>query len=254
MSPSGTTDQQEIAKFNRLASTWWSPEGPMWPLHLLNQFRVKLILEVLSGLGTVTQNKATPLQGYRVLDIGCGGGILAEALYKLGADVTGIDMAENNIAIARGHAAQNNLDIRYLCQEVASLDEEFDLVFNMEVVEHVADLESFMLASCEKVRPGGMMFLSTINRTVKSFLFAIIGAEYVLRLLPKGSHQWSKFVSPDEIEKRFHQQGLDTVWTTGVSLNPLTRNFYRTPSMAVNYMVAAKKGVISQDGNTATGL
>lgn len=250
---SDTSDPEEIERFNQLAATWWNTGGPMWPLHLLNRFRVRLILQVLAQQGLVDPDSEHPLGGFTALDIGCGGGILSEALSKLGAKVTGLDMAEKNIVIARQHATENNLDIRYLCQEVASLDEQFDLVFNMEVVEHVADVDSFMAASCERIQPEGMMFLSTINRTWKSYLFAILGAEHVLKLLPKGTHQWSKFVPPHHIGAILAHHGLDTVWRTGVSLNPFTKHYSSTNSMAVNYMVAARKGGQTHHGST-TGI
>lgn len=241
MKPSETIDQQEIQRFNQLAATWWNQEGPMWPLHLLNQFRVQRILEVLSQQTGIDPTLDRPLAGFNVLDIGCGGGILSETLAKLGAQVTGLDMADKNIAIARQHALQNGLSIRYLSMEIAELNEQFDLVFNMEVVEHVANVDAFMSASCARVKAGGIMFLSTINRTLKSYLFAILGAEYVLRLLPKGTHQWRKFVSPDMVKSIFHQHDLDTVWETGVSLNPFSRSYSSTRSMAVSFMLAAMK-------------
>ncbi|MBA53106.1 MAG: bifunctional 3-demethylubiquinol 3-O-methyltransferase/2-polyprenyl-6-hydroxyphenol methylase [Pseudomonadales bacterium] len=253
MTSSSTTDADEIERFNQLAATWWDTSGPMWPLHLLNQFRVQLILAVLTDQRQIDPGKEHPLTGFTALDIGCGGGILSEALAKLGANVTGVDMAEKNVAIARHHATQNKLDIRYLCQEVSGLDEQFDLVFNMEVVEHVSDLETFLNACCERVQPGGMMFLSTINRTWKSYLFAILGAEYVLNLLPKGTHQWSKFVSPQKVEALFQQHSLDTIWQTGVSLNPFKKRYSPTQSMAVNYMLAARKGGTKHHGST-TGI
>lgn len=237
-----TSDPAEIERFNQLAATWWNTSGPMWPLHLLNQFRIQLILEVLTQQGLIDPDNDQPLSGFTALDIGCGGGILSETLSKLGASVTGLDMAEKNVAIARQHALKSKLDIRYLCQEAASLDEQFDLVFNMEVVEHVADLDSFLAACCERIQPDGMMFLSTINRTWKSYLFAILGAEYVLKLLPKGTHHWHKFVPPQQIEALFTHHGLDTVWQTGVSLNPFRKQYSATQSMAVNYLLAAKKG------------
>jgi len=240
MSPQ-TADKKEIDKFNSLAATWWDRQGPMWPLHLLNDFRIHVILEQLLTQNRIDSKSQKPLLNYRVLDIGCGGGILSEALAKLGANVTAIDLAQNNIDVAQHHAQENGFPIDYRCLEAGSFREQFDLVFNMEVVEHVSNLDGFIKASCAHVRPGGMMFLSTINKTLKSYLFAIIGAEYVLQLLPKGTHQWSKFVTPATLTHMLARQGLDTLWRTGVSLNPFSKTYRVTESLAVNYMLAAEK-------------
>ena len=239
--PQTTTDADELQRFNRLAATWWDPDGPMWPLHLLNRFRVRVIEQVLRDSGVIAGDSSQPLQGLDVLDIGCGGGILLESLARLGARVTGVDPAANNIAIARQHAESEQLEIRYLQTEVGELNGQFDLVFNLEVVEHVANLEAFMQASCERLKPGGTQFLSTINRTCKSYVFAILGAEYVLRLLPKGTHQWHKFVRPEELTQLLQQQGLATVWSSGVALNPFNRRYRLTKSHRVNYMLAAQR-------------
>lgn len=236
-----TEDKFEIERFNQLATTWWNPEGPMWPLHLLNQFRVEVILDVLHKQGIISPINTKPLEGMSVLDIGCGGGILSESLCKLGAEVTGLDLAKNNISIAMQHAQKANLDIQYLCAEIGTVEKQFDLVFNMEVVEHVADLDSFMKASCLRVNRGGCLFLSTINKTMKSYLFAIIGAEYILQLLPRGTHQWSKFVTPETLQDITTQHGLQTVWQSGISLNPFNKHYKLVQSMAVNYMMATHR-------------
>lgn len=249
MTSPGTADEKEIAQFNRLAATWWNSAGPMWPLHLLNQFRVQVIVDVLQQLGAIDAEHSQPLTGLSVLDIGCGGGILSESLAHLGAHVTGLDMAENNVAIARQHAASSDLDIRYLHQEVDSLDERFDLVFNMEVVEHVSNLDAFMTASCQRLAPGGTMFISTFNRTIRSYLIGIVGAEYVLNLLPRGTHQWRKFVPPATLHTLLQTHNLDTVWQTGVSLNPFSKTYATTQSTAVSYMLAATKGGTSHNGS-----
>ncbi|RLT97392.1 bifunctional 2-polyprenyl-6-hydroxyphenol methylase/3-demethylubiquinol 3-O-methyltransferase UbiG [Ketobacter sp.] len=249
MTSPGTTDDKEIAQFNRLASTWWDSTGPMWPLHLLNRFRVQVILDVLQQRGVVDAAHSQPLNGVTALDIGCGGGILSESLARLGAQVTGLDMAENNVAIARQHAASSGLDIRYLHQEVDSLDERFDLVFNMEVVEHVANLDAFLAASCQRLAPGGTMFISTFNRTIRSYLIGIVGAEYILNLLPRGTHQWRKFVPPANLHTLLKTHNLDTVWQTGVSLNPFTKTYATTQSTAVSYMLAATHGGTSNNGS-----
>lgn len=242
MSDAGNTaDIKEIERFNQLAETWWMVEGPMWPLHLLNQFRIRVILDVLSQQGCIDLSTSRPLEGMTALDIGCGGGILSESLCKLGAQVTGIDMAVRNIAIARQHAEIQNLNITYLHNEVSSLTTQYDLVFNMEVVEHVADSEAFLNVCSQRVGSDATLFLSTINRTVKSYLFAILGAEYVLGLLPRGTHQWRKFVTPAALESQMSKHNLSVVWRSGVSLNPFTRQYKLIASEAVNYMMAIKR-------------
>lgn len=236
-----TGDPAELARFNALAKMWWNPQGPMWPLHVMNRFRVQVILDVLAQQGRIDRNKDWPLSGLKVLDIGCGGGILSEALARLGADVTGIDLAEGNIRIAQEHATSQGLHIEYRYQDVTTLQESFDLIFNMEVVEHVGDLPAFMAACYRNLKPGGITFVSTLNKTPLSFLFAIIGAEYVLRLLPKGTHEWRKFVPPATLDALLLSSGVNTFWRTGIRFNPFRRRFSLQRSMAVSYMLAAQK-------------
>lgn len=239
--PSPTGDKAELERFNALASMWWDPAGPMWPLHSMNQFRIRVILDVLAAQGVIQRNHNLPLTGLKVLDIGCGGGILSETLARLGAQVTGIDLAERNIRIALEHAHANGLAIDYRFQDVTTLHEEFDLIFNMEVVEHVGDLPAFMAACYRCLKPGGLTFVSTLNRTPLSFLFAIIGAEYVLKLLPRGTHQWTKFVKPAELESLLDQNGTDVFWRSGIRFNPFARRFRLQRSKAVSYLLAARK-------------
>lgn len=236
-----TGDAAELARFNALASLWWNVDGPMWPLHRMNGFRIQIILDVLAEQGRIDRQKDKPLSGLKVLDIGCGGGILSETLARLGADVTGIDLAEHNIRIAREHAKAQGLSIDYLFQDVTTLDEPFDLIFNMEVVEHVADLDAFMAACYRTLKPNGITFVSTLNRTPLSFLFAIIGAEYVLRLLPKGTHQWRKFVKPEALENLLQASKVKTFWRSGIRFNPFRRHFSLQRSMAVSYILAGRK-------------
>lgn len=236
-----TGDKVELERFNALANTWWDPAGPMWPLHSMNRFRIQVILDVLAKQGILPTDQDRPLTGLKVLDIGCGGGILSEALAQLGAQVTGIDLAERNIRIAQEHARANGLDIDYRFMDISALDEEFDLVFNMEVVEHVSNLPLFLAACSRRLKPGGVTFVSTLNRTPLSFLLAIIGAEYVLRLLPRGTHQWPKFVKPVELTSLLKQNGTDVFWYSGIRFNPFTRRFRLQRSMAVNYLLAARK-------------
>ena len=239
-----TIDAREVEYYSNLADTWWDTEGPFRPLHAMNAFRVRYLAERLSDTFGCDQNTERPLEGLRVLDVGCGGGILAESMARLGADVTGIDVVEKNINIATLHAQRSGLSIDYRqCEasELADTGVTFDVVLNMEVVEHVADLGTFMLACCRLTRPGGVMAVSTINRTPKSWLFAIVGAEYVLRLLPRGTHRWSMFRKPEEIETLLESSGLTVDDITGVAMNPLNFRFRLTPSLAVNYMLVAAR-------------
>jgi 2-polyprenyl-6-hydroxyphenyl methylase/3-demethylubiquinone-9 3-methyltransferase len=242
MNTAVTTNRDEISKFNELAATWWDPAGPMWPLHKLNAIRVPFILDVLTDHGLATGRAAEPLSGLRVLDIGCGAGLLSESMASLGARVTGVDPAERNIAIARSHAAKTHLDIEYIAGSAEVLENRtFDVVLNMEVVEHVDNLALFMSSCNALTRPGGMQFLATINRNALSWLVAIVGAEYVLRWLPRGTHQWRKFIKPEEAASMLRQGDLEVLVSRGVSVNPVTRAYKVTRFTGVNYMLAARK-------------
>lgn len=236
-----TGDAEELARFNALAKMWWNSAGPMWPLHVMNQFRIKVILDVLAQRGLVDPTQDWPLTGLKVLDIGCGGGILSESLARLGAEVTGIDLAEQNIRIAQEHARHEGLSIDYRYQDITTLNEPFDLIFNMEVVEHVAELSTFMDACYRNLKPGGITFVSTINKTPLSFLFAIVGAEYILGLLPKGTHQWRKFVPPTMIQALLARSGIQPLWQSGIRFNPFSRRFSLQRSLAVSYMLAGTR-------------
>lgn len=235
-------DPSEVAYYERLAHLWWDPSGPFWPLHRLNGLRVGYIREQACAALGRDPSGARPLADLSVLDIGCGGGILSEAMARLGAHVTGIDPTGRNVAIARRHAEQAGLDIDYrhsTAEIAAGAGEAYDLVLNMEVVEHVADLPAFMAAATALVRPGGVMVVATLNRTAISWLFGIVGAEYVLRWLPRGTHQWRRFVRPIEAERWLTAGGLCVRARAGVRVNPFTRRFSLTPWMAVNYMLVA---------------
>jgi 2-polyprenyl-6-hydroxyphenyl methylase/3-demethylubiquinone-9 3-methyltransferase len=232
---------EEIKKFNQLASTWWDTAGPMWPLHRLNALRVPFIQrQVQQHLNLAAQDT---LQNVSVLDVGCGGGILSESMARLGASVHGIDMAERNIYVAQQHSQGADLNLSYDVMEVQQLpaDRQFDVVLNMEVVEHVDDLAGFM-ASCGRVtKPGGMMLVATINRTLYSLATAKIAAEYVLRWLPRGTHDWRRFVTPAESMKLLKKAGFGFGQLTGVGVNPLKRNMHLTPFLGGNYMLVAVK-------------
>ncbi len=228
--PGGTArgaslDPEEIEKFTAMAAEWWDPEGKFKPLHRLNPTRLGFIRDRVAARFGREPLSARPLEGLSVLDIGCGGGLLAEPLTRLGAAVTGIDAAEQNLEMARLHAAESGLEIDYrhaTAEQLAEAGERFDVVLNMEVVEHVADVEAFLAAASDLVKPGGAMVLATLNRTPKAFLFAIVGAEYLLRWLPRGTHSWRKFLRPSEIAAMLRANGLAATEITGVVYNPLT--------------------------------
>jgi 2-polyprenyl-6-hydroxyphenyl methylase/3-demethylubiquinone-9 3-methyltransferase len=242
-----TVDPKEVAYYTKLADLWWDETGPFWPLHRLNRFRVEYLREILGQrYGCNPIDEAPPLAGLSVLDIGCGGGILSESMTRLGAQVCGVDVVEKNICIAQLHAEHQHLNIDYQLITVESLAGQgtrYDVVLNMEVVEHVANLPDFMRSCASLVRPGGLMVVATINRTIMSFLFAIVGAEYVLRWLPKGTHQWKSFRRPREIRKLFLDNGFAVLDQTGVRINPITKSFRLSRIDAVNYMMVAEKQV-----------
>ena len=245
MNATTTADPIERNNFNNLAQTWWDPDGPMWPLHGLNQFRATYILPLLQQHFDLPDNEF-PLKGISVLDIGCGGGLMSESLARLGATVHGIDVAERNIEIAREHAEASGLKVAYEAVEARDLIERgqvYDVVLNLEVMEHVSDLKLFLQQCNQLLAKNGLTIMSTINRTFKSWLFAIMGAEYVLNLLPKGTHRWKKFVQPDELKALCALDHFGVVWETGVNFNPFTRSFKLTNDMAVNYMMAARRAV-----------
>ena len=243
-SASSSIDPQERERFDRLAEMWWDDKGPMWPLHRLNQFRTGIIVNAIHRhLGT-DSDLAIPFTDLKLLDIGCGGGILSETMARYGAQVHGVDISEKNIAIARQHAAASALNIQYdmtTAEALAESGERYDIVLNMEVVEHVADLPLFMRACNTLVKGGGVQFVSTINRNPISGCVAIFGAEYVLRWLPKGTHQYAKLVKPKELEALLNEGNLQVVERTGVAVNPFNRSMSATASERVSYMLFAKK-------------
>jgi 2-polyprenyl-6-hydroxyphenyl methylase/3-demethylubiquinone-9 3-methyltransferase len=239
-----TVDPDEVARFERLAATWWDPRGKMGVLHKFNPVRLGFIKEAACRRFGRDPKRLDSLSGLRLLDIGCGGGLLCEPLARLGADVVGADPAAANIEAARLHAAQGDLAIDYritTAEALADAGERFDIVLAMEVVEHVADMPLFVRRCAEMVKPGGMMVAATLNRTFKSFALAIVGAEYVLGWLPRGTHQWDKFVTPDELEAAIERHGLTVVDETGVIYNLIADRWQLSTDMDVNYMVAAEK-------------
>ena len=239
-----TVDEAEIARFSALAATWWDPRGKMAVLHKFNPVRLAYIRDAACKRFGRDPKRLDSLQGLGILDIGCGGGLLSEPLARLGASVLGADPAQKNVAAAKLHAEQSGVPVDYRCttaEALADAGERFDVVLAMEVVEHVADVSLFVERCAEMVKPGGMMIAATINRTLKSFAFAIVGAEYVLGWLPRGTHSWDKFVTPDELEIAMERAGLRTVGERGVIYNFLADRWELSTDTAVNYMVLAEK-------------
>ena len=235
-----TVDAREVEFYSRMAATWWDREGPFWPLHKLNDLRIAYIRDRLCEHFGRRSDAELPLEGLRVLDVGCGGGILSESVARLGARVTGIDVVEKNIRIASLHSAEAALDIDYrvaTAADIAASGDTYDVVLNMEVVEHVADVTAFMRDCTRLTGESGVMFVATINRTPKAWLFAIVGAEYILRWLPRGTHRWSMFQKPGEIGAHLDAGGLTVQDTVGVAANPFARSLRVTRSTAVNYMM-----------------
>jgi len=241
-----TIDAAEVERFARHAADWWAPRGPMAALHKFNPVRLAYIRDQAAARFARDPKRLDCLKGLRVLDIGCGGGILAEPLARLGADMIGVDPAAENIEIARAHAGEQELAIDYragTAEELAEGNERFDVVLAMEVVEHVADIALFVSTCAAMVKPGGLMIAATLNRTLKSFALAIVGAEYVLRWLPRGTHQWDKFVTPRELESAIENSGLNVIGERGVIYNPFADRWQLSSDMDVNYMlVAARDG------------
>ncbi len=241
-----TVDPAEIAKFEAMADEWWDPKGKFKPLHMLNPCRLDYIISQIAAQHGIDASGMRPFAGMRILDVGCGGGLLCEPMTRLGADVIGIDAAERNIPVARVHAEAMGLDIDYrhtTAEALAEAGESFDAVLNMEVVEHVADPQGYLDACARLVRPGGIMVTSTINRNPKSYLFAIVGAEQVMRWLPRGTHEWSKFITPDELFTMLSRAGLEPVDRRGFVFNPLGWSWHLSErDLSVNYVTAAIRG------------
>ncbi len=239
-----TINDAEVAKFTAMAEQWWDPKGKFKPLHKFNPVRLSYIREhMLSHFGR-DGSAMRPFEGLAILDVGCGGGLLCEPLTRLGATVTGIDAAERNIAIARIHAEQSGLDIDYRAttsEALAAAGEQYDMVLNMEVVEHVDNVPLYMKSCADLVKPGGMMLTATLNRTARAFAFAIVGAERILRWLPRGTHDWNKFLTPDEIKTMLTRNGLTVTDETGVVFHPLADEWRKSRDMAINYMVLAAR-------------
>jgi 2-polyprenyl-6-hydroxyphenyl methylase/3-demethylubiquinone-9 3-methyltransferase len=240
-----TVDPAEIAKFSKLSAEWWDPNGKMAPLHKINPLRLAYIRDAACRKFERNAKSLNCLSGLRMLDIGCGAGLLCEPFTRLGADVVGIDPAAKNIAAAKLHAEKGHLSIDYRNTTLEEMDarERFDIVLAMEVVEHVTDVGVFLGRCATMLKPGGMMVASTLNRNWKSFALAIVGAEYVLRWLPRGTHQWSKFITPDELTKHLLDNRLVVTEQSGVVYNPFADRWGLSTDMDVNYMVVAEQMV-----------
>jgi 2-polyprenyl-6-hydroxyphenyl methylase / 3-demethylubiquinone-9 3-methyltransferase len=243
--PGSTVDPAEIDKFSKLAAEWWDPNGKMAPLHRINPLRLAYIRDAACRKFERNAKSLNCLSGLRMLDIGCGAGLLCEPFTRLGADVIGIDPAAKNIAAARLHAEKGHLSIDYRNTTLEDMDarERFDIVLAMEVVEHVTDVGVFLGRCAAMLKPGGMLVASTLNRNWKSFALAIVGAEYVLRWLPRGTHQWSKFVTPDELTKHLLDNRLVVTEQSGVVYSPFADKWSLSTDMDVNYMVVAEQMV-----------
>ena len=239
---SSTINKKEIDKFSEIAEDWWNPEGKFKPLHQFNPERIKYIKDNTIKHFNLT-NKDKPFKNLNILDIGCGGGLLSEPMSRLGGNVTGIDASEKNIISAKTHAKQNNLNISYFCNSPENFksNKKFDLVLNMEIVEHVEDVNFFIKKSSELLKKNGLMFVATLNRTLKSYIFAIIGAEYILRWLPIGTHEWNKFLTPEELTNFGRKNSLLVEKIDGMVFNPLSNRWKVSQDCAVNYIIKFKK-------------
>jgi len=242
---STTIDPAEVARFERIAETWWDPNGPMKVLHKFNPVRLAYIRDEACRRFGRDPRSARSLEGLAILDVGCGGGVLSEPLARLGARVTGLDPAPTNISVARLHAERAGVAVDFrneTVEAVVARGETFDMVLAMEVVEHVADVQAFVDACAKAVKPGGCLVMATINRTLRSFAFAIVGAEYVLGWLPRGTHEWDKFLTPEELTSAIEAAGFAVNDLTGVTYNPLRDQWSLSRDTAVNYMLLAARG------------
>ena len=232
-----SVNKKEIEKFSKMATEWWDPNGKFRPLHKFNPIRIKYIKEnIIKNFNLKSKKK--PLGKIEILDIGCGGGLLSEPMCRLGANVTAIDASKTNIQIAKFHAKKNNLNIQYISSSPENLkvDKKFDVILNMEIVEHVKDIEFFLKSSSKLLKKGGLMFVATINKTLKSYMFAILGAEYILKWLPIGTHEWEKFVDPDVLVNILKNNNLKLVSLDGMNFNILSDEWNITKDVSVNYI------------------
>ena len=240
-----SVDADEVAKFSAMAADWWNPTGKFKPLHRFNPIRLKFIRDTAEAHFGIPAGQSKPLEGLRLLDIGCGGGLVCEPMTRLGARVTGVDASEANIKAALTHAREQGLEIDYRESTAEGLidsgETPFDIVLNLEVVEHVADAHQFLVDTASLVRPGGLMIVASLNRTAKALATAVIGAEYILGWLPRGTHDWSKFVTPEEVRSALRAAGMQPEPATGVSYKPLSGSWVLSNDTAVNFMVVSRR-------------
>ena len=233
-----TVDKIEVEKFSRMAQDWWNPKGKFKPLHLFNPARISFIKDKLISHFGLNSGSDKPLKELKILDIGCGGGLLCEPLTRLGAEVTGIDASNDNIEVAKLHSKEMSLSIKYIhCSpENLNFENKFDVILNMEIVEHVSDVNLFIKNCSSLIKKNGVMFVATINKNLKSYIFAILGAEYILRWLPIGTHQWEKFITPSELENIANKNNFVIDELIGVKFNPLLKKWYKSSDNSVNYI------------------
>ena len=240
---STTINKEEIQKFSKLAEEWWDVNGKFKPLHKFNPIRIEYITNNIRNHFKIKKNKTNFLQGLNILDIGCGGGLISEPMARLGANVTGIDASEKNIHVAKLHTKENGLKINYLHSSPEKLDEieKYDIILNLEIVEHVDNVNLYIKSCYKLLKKNGLMFTATLNRTFTSYIKAIIGAEYILRWLPIGTHDWNKFLKPEELEKYLSDKKFKTLDISGLEFNPVLRKWRRSSNLSVNYIICSKK-------------
>ncbi len=238
-----TINKEEIQKFSELADEWWNVQGKFKPLHMFNPIRIEYISEIIKQHFKLPESDGNFLKGLKILDIGCGGGLISEPLARLGGLVTGIDASEKNIKVANLHSKKNNLKIVYLHSSPEQLKEfeKYDIILNLEIVEHVQDVDLYIKSCNSLLKKGGLMFTATINRTISSYLKAIIGAEYILRWLPVGTHDWNKFLKPEELEKKLNDKSFKTIDIKGLTFNPIFSKWKKSNDLSVNYIISSSK-------------
>ena len=240
---STTINKEEIQKFSRLAEEWWDVNGKFKPLHMFNPIRIEYITDKIKIHFKLKKDKSNYLKGLNILDIGCGGGLISEPMARLGANVTGIDASEKNINIAKSHSKKNGLKINYLNVSPENLEhiEKFDIILNLEIVEHVDNVNLYIRSCYKLLKKNGLMFTATLNRSFISYIKAIIGAEYILRWLPIGTHDWNKFIKPEELEKFLSDEKFSTLDVKGLKFNPLTKKWKKSNDLSVNYIISSLK-------------
>ena len=240
---STTINKEEIQKFSRLADEWWDVNGKFKPLHMFNPIRIEYITEKIKIHFKLKKDKSNYLEGLNVLDIGCGGGLISEPIARLGANVTGIDASEKNINIAKLHSKKNGLKINYINASPENLEyiEKFDIILNLEIVEHVNNVNLYIKSCYKLLKKNGLMFTATLNRSFISYIKAIIGAEYILRWLPIGTHDWNKFIKPEELEKFLLDEKFSTLDVKGLKFNPFLKKWKKTNDLSVNYIISSLK-------------